>query len=170
MRIESRVDGEWLVDVVGDFSDCDKELACSRHCDGYHIAGGEYDADGAIKIICHHLNGEHLAVSHPRRDGASEILARWPIDPATATTAPRILTPAEARAAQAPYVAKEIERINEGLAMGMRSFAVNAPLFEDVKRALTTAGWVALNDGEAHGRVSFAVRERAEGERCKSAR
>jgi hypothetical protein len=147
MRIESRVDGEWLVDVVGDFSDCDKELACSRHCDGYHIAGGEYDADGAIKII-----------------------ARWPIDPATATTALRILTPAEARAAQAPYVAKEIERINEGLAMGMRSFAVNAPLFEDVKRALTTAGWVALNDGEAHGRVSFAVRERAEGERCKSAR
>jgi hypothetical protein len=151
MRIEKRSDADYLIGAPVECDGCD-----------------EVSEDG--EVCCHHLNGEHLAVSHPRSDGACEILARWPIDPATATTAPRILTPAEARAAQAPYVAKEIERINEGLAMGMRSFAVNAPLFEDVKRALTTAGWVALNDGEAHGRVSFAVRERAEGERCKSAR
>jgi hypothetical protein len=69
MRIEKRGDGEYL---IGAPEACDG-------CDETHAEGGP---------CCHHLNGEHLAVGWPKRDGACEILVRWPIEPAQTTPDP----------------------------------------------------------------------------------
>ena len=69
MRIEKRGDTEYLIGAPDACDGCDEVHQSSEPC-------------------CHHLNGEHLAVAWPGSDGASEILARWPIDPATAPVDP----------------------------------------------------------------------------------
>jgi hypothetical protein len=75
---------------------------------------------------------------------------------------PRTRAICDNRAAQAPRVASEIERINAALVVGVRDFSVNAPLFEDIGRALEAAGWTAIVS-TADGRTSFEVREKPEG-------
>lgn len=69
MRIEKRDGVEYLFGAPD---------ACDG-CDEVHVDGD---------VCCHHLNGEHLAVAWPNSDGASEILARWPIEAAVAPTDP----------------------------------------------------------------------------------
>jgi hypothetical protein len=70
MRIEKRGDSEYL---VGAPDKCDG-------CNDVHVVGGP---------CCDHLNGEHLAATCPRGDGACEILARWPIERASSAAALR---------------------------------------------------------------------------------
>lgn len=144
MKIEKRDGEEWLVNAPDELSDCLRRAV----------------PDDEDTTCCYHLNGEHIAVNGMRR-----ILARWPIEPASpveapAQPAPRFLTPDEVRVAQVAHVAKEIERINAELAPGVRSFAVNVPLFEDIKPALQAAGWSVNGVMTANGRTSFVVRER----------
>ena len=114
---------------------------------------GEY----LCSLELEHDGEEHVAAGMPCIYG-EPVYARWPVDPTAAQSTPRILTPVEVRAAQAPHVAKEIQRINAGLAMGVRAFEVNAPLFEEIERALESAGWRAADASTRDGRTAFVVR------------
>jgi hypothetical protein len=156
MRIEKRGGVECLVGVETGPN------ACREKFDGTH------------RTICtHHLDGEHISLGGHVDDDAYRIDARWPIEPGSASPEPtstaessatRFLTPDEVRVAQAPHVLAAIERINAELASGVRSFAVNEPLFEEIKRGLQEAGWTVLGATTANGRTSFGLREKKGGE------
>lgn len=144
MRIEKREDGEYLVDAP---IDCDV-------CDAVHVDAGP---------CCHHLNGEHLAVSYPGGDGVCFILARWPIESAPAPQPERLFsTPAEARAASAEHIRTLAAEINRDLAAGQRWFSALKPLFPEICSGLQRAGWRVYGGSESMGRKSFTVAESGE--------
>jgi hypothetical protein len=156
MRIEKRGDTEYL---TGAPEECDG-------CEDVHVGGG---------ACCHHLDGEHLAVAWPGNDGASKVLARWPIEQAAQALLTQAVTPGTAHGAidSADGTRAWTPELRDGLARdALATFADQewSGAYKFALRAVASALDLAYQDGFIVGRaaaVADAVRARvATASRC----
>jgi hypothetical protein len=149
MRIEKRGDTEYL---TGAPEECDG-------CEDVHVGGG---------ACCHHLDGEHLAVAWPGNDGASKVLARWPIEQAAQALLTQAVTPGTAHGAidSADGTRAWTPELRDGLARdALATFADQewSGAYKFALRAVASALDLAYQDGFIVGRaaaVADAVRAR----------